>query len=115
MNEGPLARLNKALFYLTCLIVLVFLAIPTVLVVPMSVSADPYLRFPPTSLTLRWYADYLSDPDWQRATLFSLEVAALTTASAVVVGSMAALALTRGRIPGREAVHALVLVPLIMP
>jgi mannopine transport system permease protein len=115
MSEGAMARFNQAIFRLTCLAILVFLMIPTLLVAPMSVSRDPYLRFPPDSFTLKWYAAYVLDPDWQQATLFSLEIAALTTICAVLVGSAAAVSLTRGLLPGREAIHALMLVPLIIP
>ena len=45
----------------------------------------------------------------------SAEVAVLTAILATVLGTMAALGLTRGRFPGRAAVNALVLTPLIVP
>lgn len=115
MDSRALSWINGALFHLVCAAILAFLLMPTVLVVPMSLGDDQYLRFPPTSFSLRWYIEYFSDPSWQEATRFSLMNAALTMICCVVAGTMAAVALTRGRIPGAEAIRTLVLVPLIIP
>lgn len=95
--------------------VLLFLLLPTLIIVPMSLSPSTVLRFPPPGLSLRWYREFLSDPDWVSATLFSTQVATLTTAVSVVVGMAGAVALVRGRVPGRETLEALLLAPLIVP
>lgn len=102
-------------FRAACLLVLLFLMLPTVLIVPMSLSPSNYLRFPPQGISLRWYQEYLSDPGWIDATLFSVQVALLTTLASTVVGTMGAVALVRGRLPGRQTVEALLLAPLIVP
>src|SRR4051812_26893265 len=98
-----------------CAVILLFLLLPTVLIVPMSLNAANSLHFPPSQLSLRWYRAFLLDPDWVGATLFSLQVAALTTLAATVGGTMGAVALVRGRLPGRQTVEALLLAPLIVP
>ncbi|NDB68367.1 MAG: ABC transporter permease subunit [Methylocystaceae bacterium] len=36
-------------------LVLIFLMLPTVIVIPMSFSDSQYLEFPPTSWSMRWY------------------------------------------------------------
>ena len=82
--------------------VLAFIIIPLVIVIPMSVSTNEYLEFPPTGFTLKWYAEYFSDRQWWRATILSLQVAALTAVCASVIGTAATYAMVRGR--GR--VHA---------
>jgi mannopine transport system permease protein len=115
MTEGARTRPGEWVFRAACLLILVFLAFPTLLVVPMSFSATSYLRFPPQGFSLRWYQAFLEDPDWVEATLFSLQIAGLTTLVASVIGTMAALALVRGRLPGRTTVEALLLAPLIVP
>jgi mannopine transport system permease protein len=115
MTEGARTRPGEWVFRAACLLILVILAFPTLLVVPMSFSATNYLRFPPQGFSLRWYQAFLEDPDWVEATLFSLQIAGLTTVVASVVGTMAALALVRGRLPGRTTVEALLLAPLIVP
>jgi len=95
--------------------ILVFLLLPSVLVVPMSFSATSYLRFPPAGFSLRWYRAFFDDPEWISATLFSLEIAAMTTVAAAVIGTMAAVALVRGRLAAKDTISALVLAPLIVP
>ena len=96
-------------------LVLVFLLIPTLVIVPMSLSPENYLHFPPTSLSLRWFRAYFTDPDWIDSTWFSLQIAGLATVTSTLVGTAAAVALVRGRLPGRETIEALLLAPLIVP
>lgn len=115
MTRTVAARIVRWGGYLICALILLFLVLPTLLVVPMSFSSTSYLVFPPTGFSLRWYAEYFSSPDWINATLFSIKVAALTAVSATVIGTMAAVALVRGRLPGHDILYALLLAPLIVP
>ena len=102
-------------FKAVCLLILVFLMVPTLLIIPMSFSPTSYLRFPPTGFSLTWYQSFFGDPEWIDATLFSLSIAAMTTVTSAVVGTMGAIALVRSRLPGRQTIEALVLAPLIVP
>lgn len=95
--------------------ILALLIVPTLLVIPMSVSSTSYLRLPPSGFSLRWYQAYFEDAEWMAATWFSLKIAALTTVTATIVGVMAAVALVRGRVPAHKTVQALILAPLIIP
>ncbi|MBV9785360.1 MAG: ABC transporter permease [Acidisphaera sp.] len=112
---GARASGGEWLFHAICVLVLLFLMVPTLLIVPMSFSATAYLTFPPAGFSFEWYHTFLTDPEWIDATLFSLRVAALTTLASTVVGTMGALALVRGRLPGRQTIEALLLAPLIVP
>ncbi len=96
-------------------LILFFLILPTLIVIPMSVGTAPYIEFPPTGLTLRWYVEYLDDPGWVAATLFSLRVALATTVAATMVGTLAAIALVRGNLPGKGLVLGLTLSPMVVP
>ncbi|MBX3540513.1 MAG: ABC transporter permease [Chelatococcus sp.] len=96
-------------------LVLVFLLLPTVLVVPMSLGEAAYIQFPPKGLTLKWYQAYFSDADWMSATWFSLKIALATTLSATIIGTLASFAVVRGNLPGARALQALTLAPLIVP
>ena len=102
-------------FRAVCAAILLFLILPTLIIIPMSFSSTTYLRFPPPGLSLRWYAAYLFDPEWIDAILFSVQIAAWTTLASTVIGTMASVALVRGRLPGRETIEALLLAPLIVP
>ncbi|MGI4950531.1 MAG: ABC transporter permease [Janthinobacterium lividum] len=110
-RAGPAEWLFRAL----CLVILVFLMLPTLLILPVSFSPSVDLAFPPRGMSLRWYRLFLTDPGWVDATLFSLGIAALTTACSAVIGTMASIALVRGRLPGRQTLEALMLAPLIVP
>jgi len=96
-------------------LLLFFLILPTVLVIPMSLGTADYLEFPPKGITLKWYVQYVTDPDWIAATLFSLKIAAATTASATIVGTLAAIALVRGDLPGKALLQAVTISPMIVP
>jgi mannopine transport system permease protein len=95
--------------------ILLFLVLPTLLVIPISLNDSSYIEFPPKSLTLRWYIDFLSDPDWREATIFSLKIALSTTIASTVIGTLAAIGLVRGNLPGKSLLQALSLGPMIVP
>ena len=98
-----------------CIVVLVFLALPTLVVVPVSLSETNYLAFPPKGLSLRWYQEFLTDPKWLAATWLSLRIAVVVTVVSLIVGTMAALAIVRGLRGGGPWINALVAAPLIIP
>ncbi|MEJ5083741.1 MULTISPECIES: ABC transporter permease [unclassified Ochrobactrum] len=95
--------------------ILFFLILPTILVVPMSLSQTDYIKFPPDGFTVRWYYAYFTDPDWMSATWFSFRIAVMTTIVATIVGTMAALAIVRGDLPWKNGIQALSIGPLIVP
>lgn len=109
-------RLGHTLFVpvLTGL-VLVFLLIPTLLVIPVSLGSEKYLTFPPTNISFKWYAAYFSDPEWMHATQLSLVVASLATIISTLVAVPATLAFGRGRLPMGSGLRALMLAPMILP
>lgn len=94
---------------------LAFLALPVLVVVPLSFSASPYLEFPPAGLSLQWYGRYLASARWMTATLFSLQIAAGTTVVALLLGVPAAFGLVRREFPGKGLVVAFFMAPIIVP
>lgn len=95
--------------------ILFFLVLPTLLVIPISLNDSSYIELPPKGLTLRWYIDFLSDPDWRAATIFSLKIALATTIASTIIGTLAAIGLVRGNLPGKTLLLALSLGPMIVP
>jgi putative spermidine/putrescine transport system permease protein len=106
---------GRAVSVLVVSLILLFLALPIVVVVVASFSSASYLTFPPPAFGLRWYREYLGDPGWVNATLFSLGVAASVVVLSTVLGTLAALGL--GQLPRALRVLAtgLILSPLIVP
>ncbi|MFN7024789.1 MAG: ABC transporter permease [Pseudorhizobium sp.] len=108
-------RLAKLVGATGVVAILIFLMLPTLIIVPMSISDTAYLRFPPEGMTLRWYSEYFFDADWMASTWFSLKIALATSIAATVVGTMTALAIARGDLPFKGAVQAMALGPMIVP
>jgi putative spermidine/putrescine transport system permease protein len=96
--------------------VLAFLYIPFAIILLYAFSTeDATFTFPPPGLTLRWFGvAWARDDVWQALGL-SLRVAAIATALALVLGTLAALAVYRSRFFGREAISFLLLLPIALP
>jgi putative spermidine/putrescine transport system permease protein len=99
---------------LVTLICLVLVA-PIVIVVVLSFSGEGYLRFPPRSLSLHWYARVFGDIRWQRSLLTSAGVALGTCLLSTSVGFLAAYAFVRGEFRRKKLWLSLLLLPLIVP
>jgi putative spermidine/putrescine transport system permease protein len=97
------------------LLTILYLIAPTLVIVPMSFTEARILSFPPEGFSLEWYGQMFSDRQWASALANSAQVAVLTATLSVVLGTLAALALARGRFRGRTVVNGLVLAPLIVP
>lgn len=97
--------------------VLLFLALPgpILIVVAASFSHAGYIRFPPGELSLRWYAEFLSDRRWLEALLTSVALAVVAAALTTAVAMMAALAVARENSRFAAAFETAVLAPLIFP
>jgi len=96
-------------------VILFYLVLPTMIILPISLGGADYIEFPPRHLTLDWYRHYWLDPEWMAATWFSLKIAASTSLSATVIGTLASLVLVRGDLPGKQALQALSLGPMVVP
>lgn len=90
-----------------------FLLLPLVVVVLASFNDGPVLSFPPPAFTARWYGE-ISDEFWA-SVLLSLRIATTNMILATLVGVPTALALVRSSLPGKTALNALCLSPLMVP
>lgn len=95
---------------------LVFLHVPIVVVAVYAFNTEESaFSFPPKGFTLRWFAAAAERADLVQAILLSARVALLATAAALVLGTLAALALARGRFPGRDAFTLVFVLPIALP
>jgi putative spermidine/putrescine transport system permease protein len=95
--------------------VAVFTLAPFVVVLLASVTASESLQFPPRGLSLRWYAEILQRPEVLAALRNSLVVAAVAVLVTTALNLPAAYALTRYAVPGKSALLAFLLSPLMLP
>ncbi|MDP3823519.1 MAG: ABC transporter permease [Burkholderiales bacterium] len=96
--------------------VVLFLHIPLALIILYAFSAeDKSYVFPPPALTLQWFAVAWGRDDVWAAIRLSFNVAAFSTAIALVLGTLAAAALARARFFGRDVISLLLVLPIALP
>jgi putative spermidine/putrescine transport system permease protein len=90
-------------------------ALPTLVVVPMSFTGEVSFSFPPHSWSVRWYRSFFESEAWRSSLTFSIEVALCVMVLATVLGGAIAFGLRS--LPARLAavVQSLVLIPMIIP
>ncbi len=95
---------------------LAFLHLPILLIFLYAFTTEErsYV-FPPPGLTLKWFAVTWNRPDVWEALGLSLQVAAVSTVIALVLGTLCAAAVSRSRFFGRETVSLLIILPIALP
>lgn len=93
----------------------VFLLAPLIVIAAASFSPTPVFDLPVGGASLRWYARIGQMDGFWPALGLSLEIATLSTAIALVLGTLAAIAITQGKLPGSEAIGTVLVSPLMMP
>lgn len=96
-------------------LIMFFLIAPSLLVVPLSFSADRYLAFPPTGWSTRWYAVYFGAVEWRDATYVSFMAATLTMIISTVLGTLAAYGMHTARSRLMQLAYVAFMLPLIIP
>jgi ABC-type spermidine/putrescine transport system permease subunit II len=104
-------RLLRALFGL----VIVFLYAPIVILLIFSFNNSALPSFPLSGFTLHWYHEFIDNADLRASLETSAIIAALTSLGAVVLGTLASIALTRRRFRGKALASAFLLSPLVIP
>ena len=94
---------------------LLFVYLPLLLVVVNSFNRSTTFAFPPTGFTTRWWEAALSNDGVREALETSLVAATLATAIALVLGTLAAMAVTRYAFFGRSTVSLLLVLPIALP
>jgi putative spermidine/putrescine transport system permease protein len=106
---------SRLWLYTVAGLVVLFLVLPTLVVVPMSFSSSQYLEFPPSEWSLRWYKNYIQSGSWLQATTTSLKLALSTAVVATPLGTMAAYGLFSSRLRLGRLIMVLLLAPIITP
>jgi putative spermidine/putrescine transport system permease protein len=95
--------------------VLFFIYAPLVILAIYAFSSSRTLGWPPPGWTLQWFAEAATNQRVLGAFAGSLAAAASATAIALVLGTLAALAVQRYRFFGRETVSFLLVLPIALP
>ena len=105
----------KRLLGAFAIIIILWLILPTLVIVPMSFNEASSFNFPPKGFSTRWYENFFTDPTWLRALSSSLQVAAITMIVATTVGVLASLGLSKVKFRGKGLLEGYFLLPLIVP
>ena len=139
---SPLERVWYYSFRTICGLVFLFLIAPILVIIPLSFNADSFFTFSrgmlhldPAAYSLKWYDLLLTFPDvptdvprdsawwstvwreavWIGAAKNSVIIGFFATIIATVLGTLAALGLSRPEMPYRRAVMAILISPMIVP
>lgn len=96
-------------------LVLVVVYVPLVIVLVSSFNEESTFGWPPSGFTTKWWDAALHSQGALDAVRISAEVGLLATAVALVLGTLAAFALTRYRFFGRNTISLLVILPIALP
>jgi putative spermidine/putrescine transport system permease protein len=139
---SPLERVWYYAYRVICGLVFFSLIAPILVIIPLSFNAQSFftftsemLRLDPAGYSLRWYdslltfgmqnpgaprdaawwADVWRNAAWVNAAKNSLIIGFFSTIVATVLGTLAALGLSRPEMPYRRAIMAILISPMIVP
>ena len=114
-GPGPDEREFPSVFIVLATLALTVMLAPVVVTVLAAFNSGNYLQFPPEGLSMRWINTYLESPLFHENFLFSFRLALLVTLISMVLGTCASIALIRVDFPGRDAMRAMFLAPIVLP
>src|SRR3954452_507962 len=110
-----LSRRSALLLRLAVAVGLAFIYIPLIVILIYAFNASNILEWPPPGLTLDWFPKAIEDESVHEALLTSVKAGLAATAIAIVLGTLASLAVARHRFFGRETISFLVVLPIALP
>jgi putative spermidine/putrescine transport system permease protein len=112
-KSGPKASWGLKLAALGTLL---FLHVPMLIIFLYTLTPDETTyTFPLPGITTKWFGVALQRSDLWSALILSLQVAAVATLVALILGTLAAAAVYRSNFFGREAVSFLLVLPIALP
>lgn len=141
-HASPLERVWHYTYLVICGLIFLFLIAPILVIIPLSFNAQPYFTFTqemmsldPAGFSTRWYdrlltfgmaepdaprnaswwADVWRNAEWVQAAKNSLIVGFFATVFATILGTVAALGLSRPEMPYRRVIMAVLISPMIVP
>lgn len=138
----PLERIWYYSYRVICALIFIFLIAPILIIMPLSFNTEPYftftpemLRLDPAAYSMRWYdnlltfgmtapdavrdgswwSDVWTNAKWVQAAKNSIIVGFFSTIVATVLGTIAAMGLSRPEMPARKLIMAILISPMIVP
>ena len=96
-------------------VILGFLYLPLVVVAIHAFNESGFMAWPPTGFTLRWFGEAIENSAIPEAFVNSILAALGAVAIALVLGTLAAMAVQRYSFFGRDTISFLLLLPIALP
>ena len=110
-----LSRRSQTLLRIGTGFTLAFIYVPLLVVVIYAFSEARTFAWPPPGFTLEWFEKAIDNQGARDALLYSLKTGLLATGVALILGTLASLAVARHRFFGRETISFLVILPIALP
>ncbi len=94
---------------------LAFIYIPLIVIGIYAFNSSKILEWPPPGFTTHWFSQAFKDDAAREAFITSIKAGVIAAAIALVLGTLAALAVARHRFFGRETISFLVILPIALP
>jgi putative spermidine/putrescine transport system permease protein len=110
-----LSRRAKVALRAGVALTLAFIYVPLVVIAIYAFNSSNILEWPPPGFTTHWFGQAFHDSAARDALWTSVRVGLVATAIAILLGTVAALAVARHRFFGRETISFLVILPIALP
>ena len=121
-HAGKLETIWYYTFRVLCGMIFFFLIAPIVIIIPLSFNSVPFFTFTdamlaldPAGYSVKWYAEFFTDLNWQGAVKNSFIIAIFSTIMSTTLGTIAALGLSRAEMPAKTLVMGILISPMIVP
>jgi len=96
-------------------VALAFIYIPLIVIGIYAFNSSKILEWPPPGFTTHWFSQAFKDEPAREAFVTSIKAGVVAASIALVLGTLAALAVARHRFFGRETISFLVILPIALP
>jgi len=117
-NHMPLTaieRISGWALAVFAVLVAIFLMAPILAIVPLGFSDGEFLVYPIRNFSMKWFEAFFASEKWSVAIRNSFAIGAVSALVATVLGTMAAVGLSRTDFFGKKLITGLVLSPLVVP
>lgn len=105
----------RAFYGLLIAATLVYVTLPSIVVIVTAFSDKALLMFPPTGFSLKWFERAITYEDFRKGLVNGLIVTAWASGIALVCGTLAAFAIERFEFTGKRVLESVLLSPLVIP
>jgi putative spermidine/putrescine transport system permease protein len=112
---SPLERIWYYAIRLFCAAVFLFLILPILAIIPISFTSGTSVTYPLPGVGLRWYNEFFNAVMWTLSLKNSFIIAGAATVLATLLGTLAALGLTRANFPLKGLVTGILILPMVVP